>query len=146
KIRIVGEGEAGFKGSTAGNLYIFVNVLPHKIFTRVDNDLRCVVPISMVKATLGGEIGVPDLNGNDCTIKIPQGTQSGAIFRVKNSGMPVVNSSRVGDMVVEIIVETPVSLSKRQKEILEEFADERDEKSNSPKSFEFFKKIKEFFA
>jgi molecular chaperone DnaJ len=146
KIRIVGEGEAGFKGAAAGNLYIFVNVLPHKIFTRIENDLRCVVPISMIKAALGGEIVVPDLNGNNCIIKVQQGTQSGTTFKIKNKGMPVVNSSRVGDMIVEVIVETPVSLSKRQREILEEFADEKDEKANSPKSFEFFKKIKEFFV
>ena len=146
KIRIAGEGEAGFKGAPSGNLYIFVNVLNHKIFQRNENDLYCTVPISMIMATLGGEIKVPDLDGNDSTIKIPHGTQSGAQFRIKGKGMPVVNSSKRGDMIVKIEVETPVSLSKKQKEILEQFAGEKDEKTNSPKSFEFFKKLKDWIG
>ena len=146
KIRIVGEGEAGFKGAPAGNLYIFINVLPHKIFMRRENDLYCKVPISMIKATLGGDIEVPDLDGNNCKITVPHGTQSGSQFRLKGKGMPVVNSAKRGDMLVEAMVETPVSLSKRQKEILEEFANEKDEKTNSPQSFEFFKKLKDFFS
>lgn len=146
KIRITGEGEAGFKGAPSGSLYIFVNVLNHKIFQRNENDLYCTVPISMIMATLGGEIKVPDLDGNDSTIKIPHGTQSGAQFRIKGKGMPVVNSSKRGDMIVKIEVETPVSLSKKQKEILEQFAGEKDEKTNSPKSFEFFKKLKDWLG
>lgn len=146
KIRIIGEGEAGFKGAPAGNLYIFINVLSHKIFTRNENDLICKVPISMVKATLGGEIEVPDLDGINCNIKIPHGTQSGAQFRLKGKGMPIINSSRKGDIIVEVIVETPVSLSAKQKEILEQFANEKDEKTNSPNSFEFFKKLKNLFS
>lgn len=146
KIRIVGEGEAGFKGAPAGNLYIFINVLSHKIFMRDGNDLICKVPISMVKAALGGEIEVPDLDGVNNTIKIPHGTQSSAQFRLKGKGMPILNSSKKGDMIVEVIVETPVSLSSRQKEILEQFAKERDENTNSPNSFEFFKKLKNLFS
>ena len=146
KIRIVGEGEAGFKGAPAGNLYIFINVLSHKIFIRKENDLYCTAPISMVKASLGDDINVPDLDGNNCNIKIPHGTQSGSQFRIKGKGMPVVNSSRRGDLIVEAVVETPVSLSKKQKEILEQFANEKDEKTNSPKSFEFFKKLKDLFS
>lgn len=146
KIRIIGEGEAGFKGAPAGNLYIFINVLSHKIFIRNDNDLVCKVPISMVKAALGGEIEVPDLDGVNCNIKIPHGTQSGAQFRLKGKGMPSVNSSRKGDIIVEVSVETPVSLSSKQKEILEQFANEKDEKTNSPNSFEFFKKLKNLFS
>ena len=146
KIRILGEGEAGFKGAPAGNLYVFVNVAPHKIFVRSENDLYCKVPISMVRAALGCDIKVPDLDGNDCEIKIPHGTQSGAQFRVKGKGMPGVNSFRRGDMIVEAIVETPVSLSKKQKELLEQFATEADEQTNCPKSFEFFKKLKGLFG
>lgn len=146
KIRIIGEGEAGFKGAPAGNLYVFINVLPHKIFTRRENDLICRVPISMVKAALGGEIEVPDLDGVISTIKIPHGTQSGAEFRLRGKGMPILNSSRKGDIIVEVAVETPVSLSKKQKEILEQFANEKDEQTNSPKSFEFFKKLKNLFS
>lgn len=146
KIRILGEGEAGFKGAPAGNLYVFVNVAPHKIFVRSENDLYCKVPISMVRAALGCDIKVPDLDGNDCEIKIPHGTQSGAQFRVKGKGMPGINSFRRGDMIVEAIVETPVSLSKKQKELLEQFATEADEQTNCPKSFEFFKKLKGLFG
>lgn len=146
KIRLVGEGEAGFKGAAPGNLYVFINVLPHKVFTRNGNDLYCKVPISMVKAALGDEIEVPDLDGNNCKIKIPHGTQSGAQFRIKDRGMPFINSSKRGDMIVEVCVETPVSLSARQKEILQQFAKEKDEETNSPKSFEFFKKLKDLFS
>ena len=146
KIRISGEGEAGFKGGQSGDLYIFVNVLNHKIFTRKGNDLYCEATISMIKAALGGEIEVPALDGEVCQIKVPQGTQSSCQFRVKGKGMPVLKSSKRGDMIVEVIVETPVSLSKKQKEILEEFANDRDEKTNSPKSFEFFRKIKEWIS
>ncbi|MDR1609767.1 MAG: molecular chaperone DnaJ [Holosporales bacterium] len=146
KIRIVGEGEAGFKGAPPGNLYIFVSVLPHKIFTRHDSDLRCSVPISMVSAALSTRIEVPDLDGTQCSIDIPPGTQSGAHFKVRGKGMPIVNSSRRGDLIVEIIAETPVALSKQQREILEQFASERDDKTNSPNSFEFFKKLKDLFS
>ncbi len=145
KIRIVGEGEAGFKGAQAGNLYIFGNVQPHKVFTRKENDLYCTVPISIVKASLGCEINVPDLEGNNCVLKVPHGIQSGTHLKIKGKGMPVVNSSRKGDIVVEIQVETPTSLSKRQKEVLEEFEKLYDEKTNSPQSFEFFKKLKGLF-
>ena len=146
RIRIGGEGEAGFKGAENGDLYVFVNVLPHKIFTRQGNDLYCRIPISMTKATLGCEIEAPDLSGKICQIKIPSGTQSGTQIKTKGSGMPVINSTRRGDLITEIIVETPVSLTKKQKELLEEFAKEEEEKTNSPKSFEFFKKIKDLFS
>jgi molecular chaperone DnaJ len=146
KIRIIGEGEAGFKGAPAGNLYVFVNVLQHKIFQRRDNDIYCVVPISMTTAALGGEIKVPDLDGNDCIIKIQHGTQSGAQFRIRDKGIPFVNSHKKGDLIIEVMVETPVSLSKKQKEILEQFANEKDDKTNNPKSFEFFKKLKDWIS
>jgi molecular chaperone DnaJ len=144
KVKIVGEGEAGFKGGTIGDLYVFVNVSAHKFFNRNNNDLSCKVPISMITATLGGEIQVPDLGGDSRTIKIPSGTQTGAEFVLRGSGMPILNSSRKGDMVVEVIVETPTSLSKRQKELLEEFANGEDEKTNNPKTFDFFKRLKEW--
>ncbi|MDR1391263.1 MAG: molecular chaperone DnaJ [Holosporales bacterium] len=146
KIRLIGEGEAGFKGAPAGNLYVFINVFQHKIFARKENDLYCTAPISMVKAALGGEIEIPDLDGKNCSVKIPSGTQSESRLKIKGKGMPVINSSRRGDIVVEIFVETPVGLSKKQKEILENFANEKDEKTNSPKSFEFFRKLKDFFS
>jgi molecular chaperone DnaJ len=100
----------------------------------------------MVSAALGTRIEVPDLDGAQCGIDIPPGTQSGAQFKVRGKGMPLVNSSRKGDLIVEIVAETPVALSKRQREILEQFASERDDKTNSPNSFEFFKKLKDLFS
>lgn len=146
KMRIVGEGEAGFKGGPAGSLYVVVSILSHKIFTRSDADLHCSVPISMVSAALGTRIEVPNLDGAKCVVDVPAGTQSGTQIKVKGRGMPHMNSSRRGDMVVKIAVETPVSLSKKQVEILEQFASERDDKTNSPNSFEFLKKIKDLFS
>ena len=146
KIRINGEGEAGFKGAPSGDLYVFIDVLPHKIFTRRGNDIYCTATISMVMASLGGEIQVPDLDGQLCFIKVPHGTQSGSQFRLKGRGIPYIRTSKKGDIIVEISVETPVSLSKKQKEILEQFSVEKDDKTNSPKSFEFFKKLKDWMA
>lgn len=146
KIRIQGEGEAGFKGAPNGDLYIFVSVKPHKVFIRKGNDIYCSVPISMVTAALGGEIEVPSIDGEINKVKIPHGTQSGHQFRLKSKGMPEIRyASRRGDMIVEISVETPVSLSKRQKEILEEFEKEKNDEKNSPKVSEFLKKIKDLF-
>ncbi|MDR1365372.1 MAG: molecular chaperone DnaJ [Holosporales bacterium] len=146
KIRVAGEGEAGFKGASPGSLYICVTVLPHKIFTRNNSDLCCSAPISMVSAALGTRIGVPSLDGVNCEVDVPPGTQSGTQFKVRGKGIPLINSSKKGDLIVEIIVETPVSLSKKQKEILEQFAGERDDKTNNPKSFEFFKKMRDLFS
>ncbi|MDR3031172.1 MAG: molecular chaperone DnaJ [Holosporales bacterium] len=146
KIRLAGCGEAGFKGAMGGDLYIFVNVLSHKIFSRRDSDLYCTAYIPMATAALGGEIQVPNLDGNMNVIKIPQGTQSGSQFRIKGKGMPVLNFSKFGDLIVEVFVETPVSLSKKQKEILEQFSNEKDDQANSPKTSEFFKKLKEWFG
>ncbi|MDR0695794.1 MAG: molecular chaperone DnaJ [Holosporales bacterium] len=146
QIRIIGEGEAGFKGAPPGNLYIFVDILQHNVYKREGNDIHCKVPISMVKAALGGAIEVPDLGGNVCLVEIPRGTQSGTHLRVEGYGMPLVNSTKKGDLIVHAVVETPVALSKKQKEILEQFAEEKDEKTNSPESFEFFKKLKELFS
>ncbi len=145
KIRITGEGEAGFKGAAAGNLYLFVNILPHKIFARDGNDLRCKVPVSIVVAALGGEIEIPDLEGNSCKLKIPQGIQSGTELKIKGHGMSVLKSNKKGDIIVTIQVETPTALTKKQQDILSEFHKEYDDKTNSPKSFEFFKKLKDLF-
>ncbi|MDR1233631.1 MAG: molecular chaperone DnaJ [Holosporales bacterium] len=144
KIRLTGEGEAGFKGAPSGSLYVFLTVKNHNIFTRKDNDLYCTVPISMVKAALGGEIQVPDLDGNNNTISVSNGTQTGSQFKIRGRGMPILNSSRRGDFYVEAVVETPVSLTKKQKELLEQFGNEKDDKTNNPKAFEFLKKLKEW--
>ncbi|MDR1475754.1 MAG: molecular chaperone DnaJ [Holosporales bacterium] len=146
QIRITGEGEAGFKGAPAGNLYVFVTVNSHKVLVRRDHDLYCSVPISFTTAALGGEIRVPDLDGSDNVVKISAGTQTGAKFKIKGKGMPILNSSRRGDFFVEVVLETPVSLSKRQKEILEKFDGEKDEQTNHPKSSEFWKKLKDWIG
>jgi molecular chaperone DnaJ len=146
QIRILGEGEAGFKGSPSGNLFVAVTIRPHKVLVRRDNDLYCSVPISFTTAALGGEITVPDLDGIDNVIKIPSGTQTGSKFKIKGKGMPILNSSRKGDFFVEVILETPVSLSKRQREILENFAGEKDDQKNHPQSSEFLKKLKEWIG
>jgi molecular chaperone DnaJ len=144
QVRIQGEGEAGFKGAPAGNLFVFVTIRPHKVLIRQDHDLYCSVPISFMTAALGGEIKVPDLEGVDNIVKIPVGTQTGTKFKVKGRGMPFLNSSRRGDFFIEVVVETPVSLTKGQKEILERFEVEKDDQTNHPKSSEFFRKIKEW--
>ena len=147
QIKATGDGEAGFKGGDKGDLYIFINVLSHKIFTRNEHDIHCKATISMITASLGGEINVPDLSKEMSKITIPQGTQSNSLFRVKGKGMPILRSAhRKGDMIVEVVVETPVSLTKKQKEILKAFEQEKDEKTNHPKAFEFVKKITDWVA
>lgn len=146
RIRVSGEGEAGVRGGSAGDLYVFVHIKPHRFFKRHEHDIMCKVPIPMTIAALGGEIDVPSLEGSAVTIKIPSGTQSGHKFRLKGKGMSVLRAARRGDMYVEAMVETPKNLTKRQKELLEAFAEE-DETThhNSPESEGFFKKVKDFF-
>jgi molecular chaperone DnaJ len=146
RVRIAGEGEAGFKGASPGDLYVFVSVKHHKIFRRSGSDIYITVPVSIGKAALGGEISVPSIDGVLQTVKIPSGTQTGHQFRIRNKGMSVIQSKNKGDMIVEVSVETPVSLSKKQKELLEEFESAHDEKSNTPETFSFLKKIKEFLG
>lgn len=146
RIRISGEGEAGFKGGETGDLYIFITVKNHKIFRRVDSDLYITAPINILTATLGGSLEVPSIDGVMQSIKIPHGTQTGHQFRIRSKGMSMVRSKNRGDLIVEVVVETPVSLSKKQKELLEEFNNDKDSKTNNPKSFDFIKKIKEFIG
>ena len=125
-------------------MYVFISVKPHKIFTRRDSDLYVQVPISFSKAALGGEIEIPSIDGEIHKIKIPHGTQTGHQFRIRSKGMSMVHSRNRGDMIVEIVVETPVSLSKKQKELLTEF--EKESENNNPKSFDFFKRIKDWLS
>ncbi len=145
KVKLSGEGEAGFKGAAAGDLYIFVSVKPHAVFKRSDSDIYVTANISMVSAALGCEIDVPSIDGTKQTVKIPKGTQTGTQFRIRSHGMSMVRSANRGDMIVEVVVETPVSLSKKQRELLEEFAKEKNDETNSPKTFDFMEKIKKFF-
>ncbi|MBA4334537.1 MAG: molecular chaperone DnaJ, partial [Methylobacterium sp.] len=121
RIRLAGEGEAGLRGGPAGDLYIFLSIQPHAIFQRDGADLFCRVPIGLVQAALGGEIEVPTLTGEQARVKIPEGTQTGKQFRLKGKGMSVLRSREVGDLYIQVVVETPQKLTARQRELLQEF-------------------------
>lgn len=145
RIRLSGEGEAGANGAQAGDLYIFVSIRPHELFKKDGADLHCEVPIKMTTAALGGEIVVPTLDGSKAKIKIPEGTQQNDQFRLKGKGMTRMGTVEpIGDMYVHIRIETPVKLSKRQKELLTEFETVSDH--NSPESESFFGRVKDFFS
>lgn len=148
RIRLGGEGEAGRNGGPAGDLYVEILVRPHTIFERQGADLACEIPISYASAALGGEVGVPTL-GEESTLqlKVPEGTQSGKIFRVRGKGVRPVRGGPQGDLMVHVQVETPVGLNKRQKELLEQFeASLRDSKrSHSPREQGWMDKMRNFF-
>lgn len=144
KIRIANEGEAGLRGGPPGDLYIFVSLRPHEIFHRDGADLYARVPIAMTTAALGGEFEVPTLDGSRARVKVGSGTQAGQRVRLKGKGMPVLRHSQIGDLYVQLDVETPQNLSKRQKELLEEFQS-LSTNDNSPNSHGFFSKLKGFF-
>lgn len=143
RIRLSGEGEAGTRGGPSGDLYIFISVRPHEFFQREGADLFCKVPISMATASLGGEIEVPTIDGKKARVTIPEGTQSGKQFRLKAKGMPVLRSAQFGDMYIQVSVETPVNLTRRQRELLREFDGQSG--NNSPESEGFFSKAKAFW-
>ena len=144
RIRLSGEGEAGMRGGPTGDLYIFLSIKPHPFFQRDGADLFCQVPISMVQATLGGEVTVRTLDGSESVVKIPEGTQSGRQFKLRGKGMPVLRSREVGDLHIQARVETPQNLTKRQRELLAEFDAESSNKTH-PESAGFFAKMKDFF-
>ncbi len=145
RIRLNGQGEAGANGGPAGDLYVQVNVREHKIFTREAEHLYCEVPISFVDAALGGELEVPTLDGR-VNLKIPPETQTGKLFRLRGKGVNVsqIRGGPTGDLYCRVVVETPVGLSKRQKELLSEFAGESSDKQ-SPKQASWFGNVKHFF-
>ncbi len=143
RIRLANEGEAGLRGGPPGDLYIFLSVRPHEFFQRDGADLFCKVPVSMTVAALGGEIEVPTIDGKKARVAVPEGTQTGKQFRLKAKGMPVLRSAQAGDMYIQVAVETPVNLSKRQRELLREFGKESG--NNSPESEGFFSKAKAFW-
>jgi len=145
RIRLTGEGEAGVRGGPAGDLYIFLSLSAHQFFQREGADLHCRVPISMVAATLGGEFEVPTIGGGNTRVKVPEGTQSGRRFRLQGKGMPVLRSKQSGDMYVQVVVETPQKLTKRQRELLAEF-ERLSSKDTQPESAGFFGKVKEFLG
>ena len=144
RIRLAGEGEAGMRGGPSGDLYIFLSVKPHEFFQRDGSDLYCKVPISMTTAALGGAFEVTTLDGTQTRVKVTEGTQNGRQFRLKGKGMPVLRQANMGDLYIQVAVETPQNLSKRQRELLEEF-EELSSKENSPQSSGFFSRMKDFF-
>ncbi len=144
RIRLSGEGEAGMRGGPAGDLYIFLSIGPHEFFQRDGADLFCTVPLAMGTAALGGDIEVPTVDGGRARVKVPEGTQSGRQFRLKSKGMPVLRSKQHGDLYIQVMVETPVNLSKKQKQLLREF-EEASEAKNNPESANFFARVKEFW-
>ncbi len=143
RMRIAGEGEAGRRGARPGDLYVFISIKPHKLFARDGDNLHCIIPIKMTTATLGGAIEVPCLDGTRAKLTIPEGTQHSTQFRLKGKGMPVMKSGRFGDMIVQVKVEVPVKLTKKQKEMLAQF-DEDCGDNCSPESRTFFDKVKTF--
>ncbi|HEV2100975.1 MAG TPA: molecular chaperone DnaJ, partial [Stellaceae bacterium] len=145
RIRLAGEGEVGVRGSTAGDLYIFISVAAHTIFQREGAHIYCRVPIPITTAALGGNIEVPTVDGSRARVTVPAGTQSGHRFRLKSKGMTVLRSAARGDMFIEATVETPVNLTKRQQELLREFEKEGEHASTHPESEGFFARVKEFF-
>ena len=144
RIRLAGEGEAGVGGAPSGDLYIFLSIKPHPMFQRDGADIFCRVPISMTAAALGGSIEVPTIDGGRTRVKIPEGTQTGKQFRLRSKGMTVLRSTQTGDMYIQVTVETPTNLSRRQREILKEF-DELSGETTNPESRGFFAKAKDFW-
>ena len=144
RIRLSGKGEAGIKGAGNGDLYIFVSVKPHSIFKRSEENLFFEFPISLANAALGANIEVPTIDGGKAKVKIPSGTQNGKQFRLKGKGMPMMRNKSYGDLYIQAITEVPVSLTKEQKNILEQFKKLEDAKTN-PIMKDFFEKAKRFW-
>ena len=144
RIRFNGLGEAGPFGGQAGDLYVVLHVKEHAFFEREGSDLHCVVPVSIAQAALGEDIAVPTLRGEH-TLKVPEGTQSGTPFRIKNQGVPILNGRGSGDLFVEVRVQTPTKLTKRQRELLQELSASLKVENNPQKS-SLFGKVKEMFS
>ena len=145
RIRLSGKGEAGSKGGANGDLYLFISIKNHSIFKRSEENLYYELPIAFSDAALGSNVEVPSIDGGRSKIKIPAGTQHGKQFRLKGKGMPILRRNNFGDLYIRIITEVPVSLSKRQKELLEEFKKLEEDKPN-PVIKNFFEKAKKFWG
>jgi molecular chaperone DnaJ len=145
RIRLSGEGDSGARGGPAGDLYLFLSVKPHALFERDGPDLYCRAPAPMVKAALGGEMEIPTIDGDRAKITIPPGAQTGRRFRVKGKGMTHLRGKDRGDLHVELLVETPVNLTTKQKKLLEEFSKDCGDECH-PQSQGFFDNMKSFFA
>ncbi len=145
RIRLAGEGEAGEGGGPPGDLYVQIRVRPHPIFTREGNDLYCEMPIAFTTAALGGELDAPTLEGR-VKLKIPPETQSGKLFRLRGKGVRSVQGHDTGDLLCRVIIETPVNLSERQKELLRELEQTLEEKhEHTPRARSWFDGVKKFF-
>lgn len=144
RIRLTGEGEAGARSGPAGDLYIFIALKAHRVFQREDTTLFCMAPLPMTTAALGGEVDVPSLDGQKTKVKVPAGTQTGKQFRIRGKGMPALNGAGFGDLVIQVNMETPVNLTKRQRELLEEFQN-GETGENAPESAGFFDRLKELW-
>ena len=144
RIRLSGKGEAGTRGGSNGDLYLFVNVYSHELFKRSDENLFFECPISIADAALGTSIEIPTIDGGKAKIKIPAGTQSGKQFRLRGKGMPYMRGNGMGDLYIQVNTEVPISLNKEQKELLEKFREIENEKSN-PSIKKFFQKAKSFW-
>ena len=145
RIRLSGKGEAGTKGSANGDLYLFISIDNHSIFKRSEENLYYELPIAFSDAALGSTVEVPSIDGGRSKIKVPPGTQHGKQFRLKGKGMPILRRNIFGDLYIRIITEVPVSLTKKQKELLEEFKKLEDSKV-SPEIKSFFEKAKKFWG
>ena len=146
RMRIAGAGEAGSRGGENGDLYVFISVKPHKLYTREGADLYTRIPISMCCAALGGKVEIPSIDGAKIELDIAAGSQNDQVVRVKNQGMTMMRSAKRGDMFVKLRVETPVNLTAKQKELLEAFRAESKEETCQPESKSFFDKIKDLFV
>ena len=144
RIRLSGKGEAGIKGGGNGDLYIFVSIKPHSIFKRSEENLFFEFPISLADSSLGASVEVPTIDGGKAKVKIPAGTQNGKQFRLKGKGMPMMRNKNYGDLYIQAVTEVPISLTKEQKNLLEQFKKLEDSKSN-PTIRNFFEKAKRFW-
>jgi molecular chaperone DnaJ len=147
RIRLSGEGEAGVNGGPPGDLYVVIHLKPHPVFTRERNDLHCEMPISFTTAALGGEVEIPTLDGY-AKIRVPAGTQTGQMFRLRGKGIKGVRSSSHGDLICHVAIETPVNLTARQKELLQELEaiNQKDGGRHNPRARSWMEKVREFFA
>src|SRR5581483_8794273 len=146
RIRLSGEGEAGVNGGPAGDLYVVIHIRPHEVFTREGSNLHCEMPVSFTRAALGGEIEIPTLDGY-AKIKVPAETQTGKVFRLRGKGIKGVRSNTYGDLLCHVVVETPVNLTNRQKELLMELEEinQRDHSRHNPRAKSWMDKVREFF-
>jgi molecular chaperone DnaJ len=147
RIRLAGEGEHGVNGGPPGDLFVQIHIKAHSVFQRDHNDLHCEMPVSFATAALGGEIEIPTLDGA-AKIKIPAETQSGKVFRLRGKGIRGIRSSGPGDLMCHVVVETPVNLTDRQRDLLREFEaiNDKDAGRHNPRAKSWMDKVKDFFA